>query len=118
MSRRRIIGIAAAILAAIGVVALTLQSDGIIFGAPPPPDEGAYVAELSTSRFGVLLPKRPFISQGYAACELLRDGHTEEQAARIMWQRDVRGGVPEGMRERERHRQQTAAAHKHLCPGA
>jgi hypothetical protein len=84
---------------------------------PPPPDEDAYVAELFTSKFDVLLPKRPFIEEGYAACELLRAGHTEDEAALIMWERDTStGGIPEKVRER--HQQQTVAAHKYLCPGA
>lgn len=115
--RRRYVGIAAAILAAIGVVVLTLKADGIIFKAPPPPDEDAYVEELFTSKFDVLLPKRPFIEEGYAACELLREGHTEEQAAVIMWQRGKwTSGEPEAIRERLL--EQAVAAHKHLCPDA
>ncbi|MDX5962271.1 DUF732 domain-containing protein [Rhodococcus opacus] len=84
---------------------------------PPPPDEDAYVDALFTSKWDVLLPKRPFIEQGYAACELLRSGHTEEEATLTMWDRHPRtDGIPEEVRKR--YRQQTLAAHKHLCPDA
>lgn len=82
----------------------------------PQPDEDAYVDELFTSKFDVLLSKRPFIEEGYAACELLREGHTEEQAADYLWmQDDSVGTVPEKVRER--FWRQTVAAHKYLCPG-
>lgn len=83
---------------------------------PPPPDEDAYVDELFTSKWDVLLSKKPFIEEGYEACELLRAGHTEDQATDIMWGRDDSPGtVPEMVRER--YRKQTVAAHKHLCQG-
>lgn len=46
----------------------------------PPPDEDAYAAKVCTSKFDVPLPKRPFIEEGCAACELLRQGYSEEEA--------------------------------------
>ena len=105
----------------LAVVAVVIIGIGLFsaFRTPPPPapDEDAYIDALFTSKFDVLLPKRPFIEEGYAACELLRAGHTEEDAAFIMWQRDTsKGTVPEMVRER--HQRQTAAAHKYLCADA
>jgi len=113
--RRGIVAISAALLVVIGVAVLAVRESGD--EATPPPDEDAYVEELFTSKFDVLLPKRPFIDEGYAACELLRAGHTEEQTAFVLWSRDdSTGGVQEEVRER--YRRQTAAAHRHLCPSA
>lgn len=107
-----IVGAIAASVVAI-VVGSALRSND-----PPPPNEDAYVdAIFTTPEFDWLLPKTPFIEQGYAACELLRSGSSEEQATLIMWGRDTTtGGVPEEIRER--YRRQTVAAHQHLCPDA
>lgn len=108
-SHRRITVMSAIAIIGIGLAAACANP-------PPPPDEDAYVDELFTSKWDVLLPKRPFIDEGYEACELLRAGHTEDQATDIMWSRDdSTGTVPEKVRERLRR--QTVAAHKHLCQG-
>jgi hypothetical protein len=102
--------------AAAAVVVICLASVTAC-NSEPPPDEDAYVDALFTSKWDVLLPKRPFIDEGYAACDLLRQEHTEEQATQIMYERDTSTGtIPEKVLER--YRQQTVAAHAHLCPGA
>lgn len=108
-------GIAVAVMVTIVAVGIGAAA---VFGGDdvPPPDEDAYVEALFTSKWDRLLPKRPFIEQGYAACELLRAGSTEEEATLTMWGRDTSTGtVPEKVRER--YARQTVAAHKHLCPG-
>lgn len=108
-------GIAVAVMVA--VVASGIGA-AAIFGSEdvPPPDEDAYVEALFTSKWDRLLPKRPFIEQGYEACELLRSGHPEQEATLTMFGRDTSTGtVPEKVRER--YERQTVAAHKHLCPG-
>lgn len=109
-------GVAVLVIVAVVAVGIGLAA---AFGreTEPPADEDAYIAELFTSKFDSLLPKRPFIEEGYAACDLLRKGHTEEEASNIMWQRDTSGGTDPEM-VRDRHQRQTVAAHRHLCPGA
>lgn len=109
LAHRRITAMSA--IAAIGVGLATACAS-----VPPPPDEDSYVKEVFTSSWDVLLPKRPFIEEGYEACDLLRAGHSEDQTSDIMWGRDdSTGTVPEMVRER--YRKQTVAAHKHLCQG-
>jgi hypothetical protein len=99
-----------AAVAAIGIGAAACAA------TPPPPDEDAYIDAIHTDRFDWLLPERPFIEEGYAACELLRAGHTEDQTTQIMYAQNATTGTePEAVRER--YRQQTVAAHNHLCPG-
>jgi hypothetical protein len=109
-------GIAVIVMVAVAVVGIGLAA-AFARDTEPPPDEDAYVAALFTSPFDVLLPKQPFIDEGYAACELLREGRTEGEAANTLWIRDTStGGVPEKVKERLL--EQTVAAHKYLCPGA
>ncbi len=104
------------------VVALGITLAGVIGGEddppPPPPDEDAYVAELFTSKWDVLLPKRPFIEFGYESCALIRAGHTDETAAHTMWVRDPKDYKINPVNGQAWYLEQTVAAHKHLCPDA
>ncbi|NRI68794.1 hypothetical protein FEZ60_25060 [Rhodococcus sp. MS16] len=127
--KRGVIGLGFTAIFAVGLCTVLASRED----PPPPPDEDAYVDALFTSKWDVLLPKRPFIDEGYEACELLRSGRTEEEAALIMSNRDINASNQSSIRAekqgyivtpvepeavREKYRQQTVAAHAYLCADA
>ena len=56
----------------------------------------------------VWLPEKPYVEQGYAACDLLRVGHSEQDVARDLGEKysSKYGKVPESVLER--HQRQIA----------
>lgn len=102
------------VLLAVGAIAVA----GAVAMYEPPPDEDAYFDEVFPSKYeSIWLPEKPYVEQGYAACDLLRDGHSEQDVARDLGEKysSKYGKVPESVLER--HQRQIAAARKHLCPG-
>ena len=104
-----------AVLLVVGAIAVT----GAVVMYEPPPDEDAYFNEVFPSKYvSIWLQEEPYVEQGYAACDLLRDGHSELDVARYLGEKysseyDIE--VPESVRVQ--HQRQIAAARKHLCPG-
>jgi hypothetical protein len=103
-----------AVLLIVGAIAVT----GAVVMYEPPPDEDAYFAEVFPSKYeSIWLQEEPYVEQGYAACDLLRDGHSEQDVARNLAENYSReyGKVPRSVLEQ--HQRQISAARKHLCPG-
>lgn len=104
-----------AVLLIVGAIAVT----GAIAMYKPPPDEDAYFDAVFPSKYvSIWLQEEPYVEQGYVACDLLRDGHSEQDVARNLGERyssEYGIEVPESVREQ--HLRQVAAARKHLCPG-
>ncbi|UOG23742.1 DUF732 domain-containing protein (plasmid) [Gordonia amicalis] len=104
-----------AVLLAVGAIAII----GAVVMYEPPPDEDAYFDEVFPSKYlSIWLQEEPYVEQGYAACDLLRDGHSEQDVARILGEQyssEYGIKVPESVREQ--HERQVVAARKHLCPG-
>lgn len=85
----------------------------------PPPDEGAYINAVFTSKFDhMFLPEKPYIERGYKACAALREGRTEDEATVILQQGETWSKNSEPEKVRERLLEQVVAAHQHLCPRA
>ncbi|MEO9328929.1 DUF2510 domain-containing protein [Gordonia aurantiaca] len=103
------------VLLIVGAIAVT----GAVVMYEQPPDEDAYFAEVFPSKFeSMWLQEERYVEQGYAACDLLRDGHSEQDVARYLGEQysdKYEAEVPRSVREQ--HQRQIAAARKHLCPG-
>ncbi|MGW8813002.1 DUF732 domain-containing protein [Gordonia terrae] len=102
-------------LVVVGAIAIT----GAVVMYEPPPDEDAYFAAVFPSKYeSIWLQEEPFVEEGYAACDLLRDGHSERDVARSLGEKhSSKYGTEVSGPVRERHERQIAAARKHLCPG-
>lgn len=104
-----------AVLLIVGAIAVT--GAAVIY--EPPPDEDAYFDEVFPSKYvSIWLQEEPYVEEGYAACDLLRDGHSERDVAWYLGEKyssEYEIEVPESVREQ--HQRQIAAARKHLCPG-
>ncbi len=104
-----------AVLLVVGAIAVA----GAVVMYEPPPDEDAYFDEVFPSKYeSIWLQEEPYVEQGYTACDLLRDGHSEQDVARHLgdqYSSEYQREVPKSVREQ--HVRQIAAARKHLCPG-